>query len=65
VTGLSVTESGYFLIRPPEFRFAEFNVSLHGITPEMCEGAAAWPEALGRLNEIEGDALVSASKLLP
>ena len=58
--GLEITGRGSFLIRPPEFRFEGFNVSLHGITPEMCEGASPWPQALGRLTEIVGDCLVLA-----
>jgi DNA polymerase III epsilon subunit-like protein len=60
VSGLAVTESGSFLVHPPEFRFAGFNVSLHGITSQMCESAPAWPDALARLSEIIGDALVLA-----
>lgn len=60
VSGLSVVDSGAFLIRPPEMRFASFNVSLHGITPAMCGDAPAWPEALGRLEAILGTFLVLA-----
>lgn len=47
-----IIDAGAFLIRPPEFRFDGFNVSLHGIRPEMCEGAPEWPEALSRIVEI-------------
>lgn len=60
ISGLSVTECASFLIRPPEMRFVGFNVSLHGITAAMCEHAPSWPEALGRLSRIIGDALVLA-----
>jgi DNA polymerase-3 subunit epsilon len=60
ISGLSVVESSSFLIHPPEMRFAGFNVSLHGITEAMCEGAPKWPEALAHLSEIVGDALVLA-----
>lgn len=38
-----------FLIRPPVFEFSSFNVALHGITPNMCEDAPEWPEALDRV----------------
>ena len=60
VSGLDVIESGSYLIRPPEFRFDPFNVSLHGITPAMCKDAPEWPEALEQLSMIIGDALVVA-----
>jgi DNA polymerase-3 subunit epsilon len=60
ISGLDVVESGAFLIQPPEMRFAGFNVSLHGITPAMCGGAPAWPEALERLEAIVATSLVLA-----
>lgn len=60
ISGLAVVDSGSFLLRPPEFRFVPFNVSLHGITPAMCADAPEWPEALCRLREIVGTALVLA-----
>lgn len=60
VKDMQVTGSGAFLIRPPEFRFAGFNVSLHGITPKMCESAPPWPDALGRLNSIVDGRMVVA-----
>jgi DNA polymerase-3 subunit epsilon len=37
LNGLEITGRSSLLIRPPEFRFEGFNVSLHGITAEMCE----------------------------
>lgn len=58
--GLEVVEAGSFLIRPPEFRFADFNISLHHITPDMCESAATWAEALEVLSAIIGTSLVLA-----
>ena len=60
ISGLSVVESGAFLIHPPEMRFGGFNVSLHGITPAMCQDALAWPEALDRLEAIIATSLVLA-----
>src|SRR5664279_300423 len=60
VNDLEVADSGSFLIRLPEFRFDEFNVSLHGITAEMCKSAPEWPEALGRLRSIIDGSLVVA-----
>lgn len=60
ISGLSVVKSGAFLIHPPEMRFAGFNVSLHGITPAMCQNALAWPEALDRLEAIIATSLVLA-----
>jgi len=60
VDGLRVVESGSFLIRPPEFRFEGFNVSLHGITPAMCEHAPDWSESLQRIEAIVGSAIVVA-----
>jgi DNA polymerase-3 subunit epsilon len=60
VEGLRVVESGSFLIRPPEFRSEGFNVSLHGITPAMCEHAPEWSESLQRIEAIVGSAIVVA-----
>jgi DNA polymerase III epsilon subunit-like protein len=60
VSGLNVTESGSFLVHPPEFRFNGFNISLHGITPAMCEDALRWPEVVERFTAIIGNALVVA-----
>jgi DNA polymerase-3 subunit epsilon len=58
--GLRVVNSGSFLIRPPEFRFEGFNMSLHGITPAMCEHAPEWSEALEQIEAIVGNCLVVA-----
>lgn len=60
VEDMQITDSGAFLIRPPEFRFAGFNVSLHRITPEMCESASPWPDAFERLLAIVNDRMVVA-----
>jgi DNA polymerase-3 subunit epsilon len=60
VSGLCIEESGSFLVHPPEFRFAPFNVSLHHITSDMCESAPKWPDALNRLEVVIGDTLVLA-----
>jgi len=60
VEGLEVVSSDAFLIRPPEFRFESFNVSLHGVTSDMCRSAPAWPDALGRLTDIIESRLVVA-----
>jgi DNA polymerase-3 subunit epsilon len=58
--GPRIVNSGSFLIRPPEFRFEGFNVSLHGITPQMCEDAPEWSESLQRIEALVGDALLVA-----
>ena len=55
-----VSDSGAFLIRPPEFRFDDFNISIHGITPTMCKRAPEWPSALSELLAIVGDRIVVA-----
>ena len=55
-----VSSSGGYLIRPPEFRFDDFNISIHGITPAMCTKAPGWPIALRDLLEIVGDRTVVA-----
>jgi len=55
-----MVDRGSFLIRPPEFRFNGINISIHGITPNMCEDAPEWPEALDRLTDIIGGRLVVA-----
>jgi DNA polymerase III epsilon subunit-like protein len=60
VEQMEIVESGAFFIRPPEFRFEDFNVALHGVTPEMCRSAPPWPEALQRLVELIGGRLVVA-----
>ena len=60
VDELRIIGSGSFLIRPPEFRFEGFNVSLHGITPAMCHQAPEWSEALQRIQAVVGSALVVA-----
>lgn len=60
ISDLRVVESGAFLIHPPEMRFAGFNMSLHGITPAMCNDAPTWPEALERLEAIVATSLVLA-----
>jgi DNA polymerase-3 subunit epsilon len=59
VEDLEVVSSDAFLIRPPKFRFAPFNVSLHGVTADMCSEAPSWPEALERLTAIIEDPSVS------
>ena len=55
-----VTDRGSFLIRPPEFRFNGINVSIHGITPEMCEDAPEWSQALEQLTALIRGRLVAA-----
>jgi DNA polymerase III epsilon subunit-like protein len=53
--GLAEVENGRvsaqhsWLIRPPVFEFWPFNVALHGITPEMCEGAPTWKASLEQI----------------
>jgi DNA polymerase-3 subunit epsilon len=55
-----IVDHGSFLIRPPEFRFNGINVSVHGITAEMCKQAPSWPQALEKLTSIIGGRLVAA-----
>lgn len=45
----AIVDTGAMLIRPPEFRFEPFNVSIHGITSEMCRDAPAWPDIVETL----------------
>lgn len=48
------------LIRPPVFEFWPFNVALHGITPQMCEGAPTWETTLQEILAIvDGRPLVA------
>lgn len=49
VEGGQIVERLEFYIRPPEFRFSGFNVALHGITPDMCEDAPEWGDALATI----------------
>jgi DNA polymerase-3 subunit epsilon len=49
VEGGRVVAHHFKLIRPPVFEFSPFNVALHGITPEMCQGAPSWEVSLGEI----------------
>lgn len=57
-----VVEREAWLIRPPaEFdNFLEFNVQIHGITPEMVEDAQGWAEQFTRMHEFIGEDIVVA-----
>lgn len=62
VRGGLIVDEQHWLIRPPEAAdwFAPFNVSLHGITPEMVATAPRWREILPRLLDFVGsDVLVA------
>jgi DNA polymerase III epsilon subunit-like protein len=41
-----------WLIRPPTFEFAPFNVALNGITPEDCADAPDWDSSLAEILKI-------------
>lgn len=60
VEGGRVVERHAWLIRPPVFEFWDFNVAIHGITPEMCRDAPEWQESLDRILTIaDGHSLVA------
>lgn len=60
VEGGQVARRHSWLIRPPIFEFSPFNVALHGITPEMCEGAPVWPDSLAEILSIAAGRLLVA-----
>jgi DNA polymerase III epsilon subunit-like protein len=51
VNGGQIGRSEGWLIRPPIFEFSQFNVALHGITPDMCRDAPDWATSLARIEE--------------
>lgn len=61
--GLSIVHHGVivdrysWLCQPPETmnRFMDFNIGIHGITPEMVESAPTVADRLGALQEVAGD----------
>lgn len=59
--GIAVDER-HWLIRPPEQVdwFAEFNIMLHGITPEIVANAPRWKDVLPRILDYIGDDVVVA-----
>ncbi|WP_427869396.1 3'-5' exonuclease [Leucobacter luti] len=50
-------ERAEWLIRPPasHAEFLRFNIKIHGITPEMVEGARDWAGQLGELRDFIGE----------
>lgn len=52
VQGGRIVDRRSWLIRPPVFEFWDFNVALHGITPEMCERAPRWEDSLAQILDI-------------
>lgn len=57
-----VVEREAWLIRPPAGfdNFLEFNVQIHGITPEMVGDAEGWSEQFTRMHEFIGEDIVVA-----
>jgi DNA polymerase III epsilon subunit-like protein len=51
VNGGQVGRSASWLVRPPIFEFSQFNIALHGITPEMCRNAPDWAASLAKIEE--------------
>ncbi|MDR0285431.1 MAG: hypothetical protein LBI33_11190 [Propionibacteriaceae bacterium] len=56
------TETAHWLMRPPEGvdGFDPFNISIHGITPEMVSGEPRWKDILPRISDFIGDDVVVA-----
>jgi len=52
VENRAVTFAESWLIRPPIFEFAPFNVALHGIGPDQCRDAPDWPTSLATILSI-------------
>lgn len=61
VDGRIVDRAGWFIQPPfPHDEFNEWNIRIHGITPEMCAGALGWADQLPDLVAFaDGDALVA------
>jgi DNA polymerase-3 subunit epsilon len=57
-----VVERDEWLIRPPESvgEFLEWNIKIHGITPEMVATADGWSEQFDRMHGFIGDDIVVA-----
>lgn len=57
-----VVERDAWLIRPPEgaSEFLEWNIKIHGITPDMVAEAPDWVEQFDRMHEFIGDDIVTA-----
>lgn len=57
-----VVEREAWLIRPPAGfdNFLEFNVQIHGITPEMVDDAEGWSDQFTRMHEFIGEDIVVA-----
>lgn len=57
-----VVERDAWLIRPPAQvdNFLEFNIKIHGITPDMVLEAPGWVDQFSRMNEFIGDDIVVA-----
>lgn len=57
-----VVEREEWLIRPPETvgEFLEWNIKIHGITPEMVATADGWIEQFDRMHSFIGDDIVVA-----
>lgn len=61
--GLAVYEDGerveaYSILIDPEDEFNEFNIAIHGITPEQVEGKPNFSEALPGIQKVLGDGAV-------
>ena len=57
-----VVEKDHWLIRPPESvgEFLEWNIKIHGITPDMVEDALTWTEQFDRMRDFIGTDVVVA-----
>lgn len=63
--GLAVYEDGqrieaHSILIDPEDDFDEFNIAIHGITPDQIEGRPNFEEAFPRIEKILGDGLVAS-----
>lgn len=57
VRGGRVVDRAYWLLKPPfpHDEFSEWNVRIHGITPEMVADASSWGERLGEFRAFAED----------
>ena len=56
----AVTDEHRFLIRPPDNRYGEFHVALHGITPEDTADAPDFPDVWPRVADLIGERIAVA-----
>lgn len=51
VDGGRIESSASYLIRPPQNRYSPLNIAVHGITPDMTAGAAAFADVMDAVLE--------------